>query len=237
MKTKTALTQRPLSPEERLVASYLAGKGLYGALQLKNQAFDDDGVEPESDVLKIKLPKEKLMSFDKMSEEHEPDNHLIGNFHSMLKNPLAIGMSGLAGFTHGSKLYEDMEKQHLDDEMSKAEKEYLDLLGQIKHSSDNSTPCVDAFVTGMVSIASASPEEIEKEANQQDDMSDGSIQRMFGDMASPVTNLFKPVTDTAKGLTTASTLGSALAVYMLKQKMDAGKQHSSNPQRIEVEAI
>jgi hypothetical protein len=241
---KEALTERPLSPEEQMIASRMAGSGLYSALQLKHILFSDEDKEPDSDVLKIKLPKDRLMSFDKKGNDQ---NHLIGNLHHMVKDPLTMAVHGVSGFTHSQKLYDEMERKHLDEEMSNAEKEYLDMLGQIKHSSDNSpTPLVDAFVTGMVSIASSSPEDIDKVAAEIEDLpklaadhehADGSIHRMFGDLASPVTNLFKPVTDTAKGVTAGTTLASALAVYMLKQKMDEGKHHNDSPQRIEIEGV
>jgi hypothetical protein len=230
---KEALTERPLSPEEQMIASRMAGSGLYSALQLKQLMFNNDDKEPESEVLKIKLPKDKLMSFDKKGNDQ---NHLIGNLHHIVKDPISMAVNGISGFSESSKMYDDMERAHLDKEMSKAEKEYLDMLGQIKHSSDTSTPNVDAFITGMISIASSSPEDIEKEANNHE-YADGSIKRMFGDLASPVTNLVKPVTDTAKGVTAGTTLASALAVYMLKQKMDSGSHHSESPSRIEIEGV
>ncbi len=235
------MTPRPLSPEERMIASYLAGGGLHSALQLKSHVFDDDESEHDDDVLKIKLPKEKLMSLSKHSEEHDnmKSHPLLGNLGHLLSKPMQIGAGGFAGFQHSSKMYEDMEHAHLKKELAKAEKEYLDALGQVKQSSDTSTPNVDSFVRGIVAMATSSLEDIEKEA--KDDMADGSFKRMVKDnVLTPAYNntpFLKPTVDTTKALATGSTLASALTVYLLKQKMDKAKSGGGTPSRIEIEPV
>jgi hypothetical protein len=232
-------TPRPLSPEERLVASYRAGQGLYSALQLKNQVFDAPE-DPEDDVLKLKLPKSKLegiakhSSFDPSESQRGLHGKMVNHFGKALSTPVTIGVGGLAGFHGAAKDYEHHERKHLEGELNKAEKEYLDLLSQVKVSSYQDTPCVDAFCRGMASMAISSPADIEKAA--KDDMADGSIKRLLGDTLSPIAAPYHAAKHLAVGATTATALSAALATYMLKQKADR-KQDGQAPSRIEIEPV
>lgn len=233
-------SDRPLSPDEKIIASYLAGKGLYSGLQLKHLMSDAGKEVEEPEVLKLKLPKSRIqkMSNEKVKEITNIDtnnpvmktlrhkympNHVTGLASSL--------MGGFAGFNDASSLHEKLENEHYKHELANAEKEYLDALTKVKVGSDN-TPNLDAFCRGIVNTISKTSEEIEKKA--KDDMADNSIKRVIGKIISPVTNKLKPIKDTAKAVTFGIPLTSALAVYMLKNKQKQESEPAKPPTTVEL---
>jgi len=220
-------------------AAVMAGSGFYSGLQLKNQVFDQPSDE-EDNVLKLRLPKDKLKGIAKQSDQkplaREAHSQLNNYLGKTLAKPITIGVGGMVGFHGAAKQYEDTERKHYQGELDKAEKEYLDLLSHVKTSSCDNTPLVDAFCHGIVSMAISSPQEIDKVA-KEDDMADGSMKRVLGDALSPIAAPYHAVKNMAYGGLAAATLGSAGTVYLLKQKFDKAKGDGKAPTRIEIEGV
>lgn len=228
------MTDRPLTPQERLLASQLLGSGVFSALQLKHELANVGKEQHPDNVLNIKLPRAQLMGgMDKESSEQTEEHGLVGSGLNFLKTPLTTLLGATSGFKNSAGLYEQMEQKKIQQELDHAEKEYLHTLQRIK-TSEASTPLVDALCVGLAS--SLDPNE--KIAKDDDvDIADGSLKRVLMSGLHPLKKPFQPAIDTAAGGGMATTMALALLAYQMRNKGDHESNEVSPPTRIDLQPI
>jgi hypothetical protein len=153
---KESSTPIPLSPEESQEASNLFGRSLFSAIQLAKEnelrkRLEQARLEEEdSNILRIPLPASLLPSA-KVAEDLDAP----GIFSRAVKTqnvPIQLLLGSQQGFGQAKKDFYFAEKKRIQTELAQAQKEYIDVLSQIKTGSDSSseeTPCVDAFCNGV----------------------------------------------------------------------------------------
>lgn len=241
---KKANTDIPLSPEEAYLASQLFGKSLFSAIQLaKHQELrkrmQGPSVEGDADVLKIPIPA-NLMPGAKTAAYNANDSApvspgVLAKALEFNNNPIRMLLGGQSGFRDAKKEYYIKEKANIQNELMKAQKEYIDLLQQIKTGSEKETPCVDAFCNGIAHQAL-----LPKEASEADDVQieDGAVRRMLGDATSVLKKPFRPAIDTAAGGLLSTAGATAYLTYLLRKKMREEPEsylHESLPTRVELQ--
>jgi hypothetical protein len=219
------MTKRPLSPEEKLMHSYIAGKGLYSAVQLKNYLTSSPPKE-EEDKFIIKIPKERLQHAKKAD----------------FQGTLMPFVSAIKGFKEKEDEHIKFHKNHLQKQLDQAQDEYLKALMSEKKASieKESTPHVDALCMGMLTV-------LEKKA-ENETISDGSLLRSLGNIGHsalhPVTKHLPTSDDVVnKGLNfvgkgVEKTLPvSVLAMYLLRKNQEKKELPSESPLNVQIQAI
>lgn len=211
------MTQRPLSPEEKMMHSYFVGKGLYSGIQLKNLLSESGPkADEEDEKFVIKLPKERLQHLKKSS----------------VQDFLLPVIESARGFNDKKREHMTLRKQNLQKQLEDAQAQYLKALSQTKKADleKTSTPNVDAMCLGILS-------EIEKKA-ERDTISDGALLRSLSNVASPITKHFPSVSKTWENTVDKPLLASTLAMLLLKKQI--GKKDDTigqSPMNVQVEAI
>jgi len=208
------MTERPLSPEEKRIHSYLLGKGLYGGIQLKN-ILNEPRKEEEEEKFVIKLPKERLQQAKKASLTEHLNN--IGHIYK--------------GFKEKETEHYSYKKNNLHKELEKAHEDYLKALTREKKASldEMDVPHVDAMCIGMLKA-------IEKSAEET--ISDGALSRSLKNLAHPVTKHFPSSQKVREDFVDKPLLATTLASIILKSNIGKEEHRSSNsPLNVNIEAI
>jgi len=241
LQTKEASTDIPLSPEEEYEASRLFGRGLFSAIQLAKERELRNKAEEASldsgDVLRIPIPMSMMPHQNKMAS-HMDTYDEPGMFARALQTqsrPLKMLTGGQAGFGDAKKDYYMQEKARINQELERAQQEYIDLLSQVKTGAENSTPCIDAFCNGVVSSLL-----LDKEAAYGDDMdlNEGALGRLTGDAFNVVKKPFQPATDTvAGGLLSSAAMAAELTRVLRKKMRENPEQYMEEklPTRVELQ--
>jgi hypothetical protein len=227
---KAANTQIPLSPEEAYLASRLFGGSLFSAIQMSKEMERMKQMEKAQNgdqVLSIPLPMNKLKV---ASDEVEPG--IIGRALRFNRSPIRFMVGAEHGFDEARSAYQQAEKAEIQRQLQLAQQEYLHTLEQIKAGEE--TPCVDAFCAGMASeVALADVHE----KTAEDEIADGSIRRLLGDILGVAKKPVQPVLDVGATGLLGTAAGSGYLTYLLKKHMrgDAGKpQDGVEPTRVEL---
>lgn len=238
---KRAETNIPLSPEESYQASQLFGKSLFSAIQLAkeqelkkrmlNKAMSGGS---DGDVLRVPIP-EHLLPQQKLANFEEGTPQRPGVLAKALKlnnHPARLLVGGQAGFRDAKKDYYMEEKNNISKQLMMAQREYIDLLQQIKTGEAyDDTPCVDAFCNGIAHYTM-----FEKCAEDPVNIEDGTLRRLAGDVANVAKRPFQPAVDFAATGLLGSAAGTAYLTYLLRKKMregDDGYMDEGLPSRVE----
>ena len=243
---KEASTNIPLSPQEEYEASRLFGRGLFSAIQLAKEremrARAEEASLDSGDVLRIPIPASMMPHQNKMAEaatisdmeDYDEPSMFARALHTQSR-PLKMLTGGQAGFREAKKDYYMQEKARINQELAKAQQQYIDLLSQIKTGSENPTPCVDAFCNGVVSSIL-----FDKEAAYGDDMdlNEGALSRLAGDAFNVVKKPFQPAADTvASGLLSSGAMAAELTRVLRKKMRENPEQYMEEklPTRVELQ--
>jgi len=142
---------------------------------------------------------------------------LFGEAVSQVNNhPVRMLIGGQQGFRDAKKEFYFKQREQMQRELMKAQKEYIDTLSRIKTgSAEIETPCVDAFCDGIAHYSMFG-----KTATYRDvDISDGSISRLAGDLANLGASPLKPAARAGASSLLATGAGSAYLTYLLRKKM------------------
>jgi hypothetical protein len=227
---KAANTPIPLSPEEAYLASRMFGGSLFSAIQLSKEMERMKQLEKEQNgdqVLSIPLPMSKLKV---ASEEAEPG--IIGRALRFNRSPIRFMVGAEHGFDEARNAYQMAEKAEIQRQLQEAQQEYLKTLEQIKMGEE--TPCVDAFCAGIASeVAFADMHD----KTAEDEIADGSLRRLLGDILGAAKKPVQPVLDMGATGLLGTAAGSGYLTYLLKKHMrgDTGKSESTvEPTRVEL---
>lgn len=227
---KVSNTPIPLSPEEAYLASRLFGGSLFSAIQMSKEMERMKQMEKAQNgdqVLTIPLPTSKLKM---AAEEAEPG--LIGRALRFNRSPIRFMVGAEHGFDEASNAYQMAEKAEIQRQLQAAQQEYLKTLEQIKMGE--ATPCVDAFCAGIASEVTMADMH---EKTAEDEIADGSIQRLLGDILGVAKKPVQPVLDIGATGLLGTAAGSGYLTYLLKKHMrgDSGKrQEAVEPTRVEL---
>jgi len=233
-----ANTPVPLSPEESYLASKLLGKSLFSAIQLNREMDRARALQQgeSTDVLRIPIPVQKMGEEKRADIEGEPPG-IIGRALRFNRNPIRTFVGGESGFSEARREYFELEKRKIQEDLRKAQEDYLGVLQRVKQGSE--TPMVDAFCNGMATEL-VIPELNKSAANAEDvEIGDGSIRRLISSALGAARKPVQPALDLgATGLLGAAG-GTGYLTYMLKKKMrerDTDRyMESSLPTRVELE--
>lgn len=163
---------------------------------------------------------EKILNEGSMAEKMGEDSYepsIIGRAIKMQQNPMRMLMGGQSGFRDAKKDFYLQQKSHIQKELVQAQKEYIDLLSQIKtgSSEESDTPCVDAFCSGITQAALFG-----KTASDTDvDISDDSTKRFMREAMGKIMNPLRPAVDTAASGLLGTAGGTAMLTYLLRKEM------------------
>ena len=142
-------------------------------------------------------------------------------FHSIHNSPVRMLVGGQQGFRDAKKDYYMQQKDQIQKDLMRAQKEYIDVLSRIKTGEEQTnptTPCVDAFCNGIAHMTLFGKTASFRE---EDDIpiEQGSIGRLLGSTASTIASPLKPAgTAVAKGLL-GTGAGAAYLTYLMRKKM------------------
>jgi len=226
---KQANTPVPLSPDEAYLASRLFGGSLFSAIQLNKEIEKVKQLEKEKnlqDVLRIPLPVDKL----KIAEESEPG--MIGRALRLNRSPIRFVAGADHGFQDAAHAFHMAEKAEIARQLEKAQREYLNVLQQIKTAEE--TPCVDSFCSGVA--AEAMLGDMYKQADEE--VSDGAIKRVLGDLLGLAKKPIQPVLDVGATGILGTAAGSGYLTYLLKKHMRGeNNQPATEPEPTRVELV
>lgn len=225
---KQANTPIPLSPDEAYLASRLFGGSLFSAIQLSRELERAKQMEKEKgmeDVLRIPIPMSKL----KTAEDTEPG--IIGRALRLNRSPIRFIAGAEHGFNDARHAYLMAEKAEIAKQIAQAQRDYLQTLEQMKTAEE--TPCVDAFCSGIASEVLMG--DMDKVAEEE--ISDGSIRRLLGDILGMAKKPVQPVIDMGATGLLGTAAGSGYLTYLLKKHMRGESnlpQEESQPTRVEL---
>ena len=153
---------------------------------------------------------------DKIGEDSSEPG-LLARAVKMQQNPMRMLMGGQSGFRDAKKDFYLQQRANIQKELAQAQKEYIDLLSQIKTGSEleSDTPCVDAFCSGITQAAlfgkTASAEDV--------DISDDSAKRFMREAMGKIMSPVRPAVDTAASGLLGTTGGTAMLTYLLRKEM------------------
>lgn len=233
-----ANTPVPLSPEEAYLASKLLGKSLFSAIQLNREMDRAKTLQQQesNDILRIPIPVQKMGEEKQADIEGEPPG-IIGRALRFNRNPIRTFVGGEAGFSEARREYYELEKRKIQEDLQKAQEEYLGVLQRVKQGEE--TPMIDAFCNGMATELTI-PELSKSAATAEDvEIGDGSIKRLLRGVLGFATKPAQPALDLgATGLLGAAG-GSGYLTYILKKKMrerdNDRYMESTLPTRVELE--
>ena len=153
---------------------------------------------------------------EKNSSEAAPPS-LFGEAMQHINNhPVRMLVGGQQGFRDAKKEFYFNQRDQMQRDLMKAQKEYIDTLARIKTgSAELETPCVDAFCDGIAHYSMFG-----KTATYKDvDISDGSVSRLAGDLANLGLKPLKPIGRAGASSLLATGAGSAYLTYLLRKKM------------------
>lgn len=140
-------------------------------------------------------------------------------FKQIHSNPVRMLVGGQQGFRDAKQEYYLQQKELIQKELMKAQKDYIDVLSKIKTGEleESSTPCVDAFCNGIAHMTLFGKTASHREEDIP--IEQGSIGRLLGTMTGAVASPLKPAgTTIAKGLLGTSA-GAAYLTYLMRKKM------------------
>jgi hypothetical protein len=185
---------------------------------------------------------EKILSEDRFNkyaaeEDLDPYAHssIIGRALQSHSNPVKLMASGQQGFADAKREHYMQEKALLQQELMKAQKEYIDLLSRIKTGEEKSTPNVDAFCNG---IAHATLFGLDKNAKEDVNIEEGSAKRLLGEMLGVAKKPFQPAVDTAASGLLGTGAGMAYLTYLARKRMREQPEsylQEGLPTRVELE--
>lgn len=205
----------PKSPFKLLLpaAGFSLGSGL-DSMQRRNTLENMEN-SPEQ-LENMLLDSEFRQKMQKNSSEDIAPS-LFGEAMQHINNhPVRMLIGGQQGFRDAKKDFYFSQKEQMQKELMKAQKDYIDVLSRIKTgSAEEATPCVDAFCDGIAHYSMFG-----KTATFKDvDISDGSVDRLMGDLGSVATRPFKPAIQVGASSLLATGAGSAYLTYLLRKKM------------------
>jgi hypothetical protein len=168
--------------------------------------------------------------------EGEPPG-IIGRALRFNRNPIRTFVGGEAGFSEARKEYYELEKRKIQEDLRKAQEEYLGVLQRVKQGEE--TPMIDAFCNGMATELTI-PELSKSAATAEDvEIGDGSIKRLLRSALGVAAKPAQPALDLgATGLLGAAG-GTGYLTYILKKKMrerdNDRYMESTLPTRVELE--
>jgi hypothetical protein len=150
------------------------------------------------------------------------DSGIFGEaFHAIHSSPVRMLVGGQQGFRDAKKDYYMQQKDQIQKELMRAQKEYIDVLSRIKTGAaeeESMTPCVDAFCNGIAHMTLFGKTASFKE-EEDIPIEYGSISRLLGSAGDALASPIKPLgTATAKGLM-GTGAGAAYLTYLMRKKM------------------